>query len=339
MVLAAAASAQPDKAKKLNDLGLAALAAGNYSQADENLSEALRIWRSLGPDFEYHSSIGMINLGDVYCSRGQWKEGQKLFQDALAMQRRLVGSKNLLTLANINRVANVHLIQGEFDLAEPLYLEAMAIERELYPSDIQTAHTLAGLGSLYERMNKFDQALPYSEEALEITLRATGDASTETGLAYANVGQIHRMARRTDRAIPLLRKSMSILEHSLGPEHPRVGSVESQLGVALMEEGKLKLAEVELTRAVKILSQPRGTNVELGVAEHNLGWLRVQQKKYADADRLLSNALALEEEYSVKPTGEMASTLEMLSTVREKENRPEEAAKLRSRASMIMTLR
>ena len=61
----------------------------------------------------------------------------------------------------------------------------------------------------------------------------------------------------------------------------------------------------------------------------------MRQKKYADADILLSRALALEERYSERPGSEMAATLDLLSQVRAKENRPADAAQLKERAGAI----
>jgi hypothetical protein len=65
----------------------------------------------------------------------------------------------------------------------------------------------------------------------------------------------------------------------------------------------------------------------------------MRQKKYADADRWLTSALSLEEQYLARPGIEMASTLQMLSEVRRRERRFEEAARLEDRAHTIQSYR
>jgi tetratricopeptide (TPR) repeat protein len=340
LAMAAMASAvQPDAAKELNRIALDAMARGDYTTAKTELSEAVNIWLALGPEFAPHAASEMMNLGDAVCALGDWSAGAKFFEQALELNRRTLGPKHARTVANLNRLANVYLVQGEIDRAEPLFRDALAVERDLYPNDLQTAHSLAGLASIHVRARKWDEALPEAEEGLAITLRAVGEKDAESGMAYANVGEILRVSGHPDRALPLLRKARLIFERTLGPSHPRAASVISQEGLALMYENKFALAEQDLLHAVDLLAKFGGSKVELAVAEHNLGLLRLRQKKYADADKHFSKALALEEEYSSRPGGEMAATLNLLSQVREKENRPGDAAQLKERASTISTYR
>jgi tetratricopeptide (TPR) repeat protein len=280
------AAAQPEQGKALNDCGVEALARGDLSAAQDMLSASLQIWLSLGLEFEPHAATTLMNLGDVRCAQGQWNEAAGLFERALDLNLRSVGPKNVRTVSNRNRLANVYLVLAEFDRAEPLYRNALSIGRELYPDSLVTAHSLQGLASLHSRTGKLDQAIAESEEALVITLKAVGENDVESGMAYIGVGQIHRIAGRTDRALPLLRKARAIFERNLGPADPRMGSVLSQEGLALMHENKLALAERDLVRAVELLSQSKTGNVELAIAEHNLGLLRLRQKKYKEADAL-----------------------------------------------------
>jgi tetratricopeptide (TPR) repeat protein len=339
VMVVATAGAQPEKGKELNERGLAAEARGDSAAARSDLSEALRIWQSLGSQFELHAAIEMMNLGDLLCAQGEWSEGAKLLEQALERNRRLSGPRHLRTITNLNRLGNAYIVRGEPERAEPLYREALAIERELYPNDIQTAHTLAGLGMLLLRQGKPEEGLARAEEGLAITLRAVGESDPEAGMAYLNVGQMHRSAGHTDRAIPLLRKARAIFERALGPTHPRTASALSQEGLALMYSGKLSLAERDMVRAVDMLSRPGGMTVDLAGAEQNLGLLRLRQKKYPEADRLLTSALSLQERYIVRPGAEIATTLDLLSQVRTKERRFDEAARFKDRASAIQAYR
>ena len=103
--------------------------------------------------------------------------------------------------------------------------EALPIERELYPEDIQTARTLEALSNLLIRREKGREALPLAEEALKITIHAAGEDSVDTALAYSCVAEAHRFAGSPERALPLYRKARSLYEKTLGPDHPRVASL------------------------------------------------------------------------------------------------------------------
>jgi tetratricopeptide (TPR) repeat protein len=329
----------PQRGKDLNEIGLKALATRDYAAAERAMRESLRIWRALGRDYEPHSVVELMNLGDAMCAQGKWSEGEKLFAESLEVSRRALGPKHLLSVTASNRLANVKVLQGELDGAEPLFREVLAIERELYPLHIQTAHTLAGLGSLHARTNRLGEALAEVEEGLALTLRIEGENTIEAGMAYSNVAQVHRIAGRLDRALPLLRKARAAFERTVGPVHTRVGTVMSQEGLALMAENKLTLADQEMVAAIDVLTRSGATNVEMAVAQHNLALLRMRQKRYAEADRLLTTALALEEEYSVQPGSEMAATLQVLAQCRAKEHRVEDASRLKDRATAIEAYR
>jgi tetratricopeptide (TPR) repeat protein len=333
------ANAQPQRAREINQQGLDEAARGDFDAARSHLTEALGIYLAMGPAFAPHAAIENMNLGDEASAEGRWADAESFFEQAVEGGRHSLGPRHLYTVTMANRLANVRVLRGEFDLAEALYTGNLAIEREVYPRDLQTAHTLSGLGFLHSRQGKQQQALAEAEEGLALTIQAAGDSDPETGTAYANVAQIHRIAGDNDRAVPLLRKAHAIFERAYGPDSPRLANVLSQEGLELMYDGDLALANDDMVRAVKVLSASPAGNVNLAVAEQNLGLLRLRQKKYAEADRLFSQALKLEEQYQARPGRDMAQTLELLSAVRQKERRFEDAESLKARAATLTSYR
>ena len=133
--------------------------------------------------------------------------------------------------------------------------------------------------------------------------------------------------------MPLLRKAEAIFTRLLGPNHPTTASVQSQEGVVLTELGELASAERVLTAAVASLDRCTGCTYEMAVAKTNLGLLRIRQKKFDKAGAILGESLVLEEKLSLSGKSDMATTLRLLAEVRDHERRPDEAARLRQRAS------
>ena len=165
------------------------------------------------------------------------------------------------------------------------------------------------------------------------------DNSLEAAQMYANVGEVHRILGHGDRALPLYRKAQAIFEKALGPADPRISGMLSQEALILMDDGKLTLAEQSLNRALEGLHKGcPGCIAEISVAENNLGLLRLKQKRYAEADRLLTHVLTLQEQYLAKPAREMVDTLHNLAVVREKEQLHADAVQLHNRASAILSL-
>ena len=179
-----------------------------------------------------------------------------------------------------------------------------------------------------------DEALQFGEEGLSAALKAGGELSTGAGMAYENVAVIHRVAGRSERALPLFRKARFIYEQTIGLANPIFASLLSQEGLALLDEGERTLAEKDMLQAVDTLAKlGPACEFRLAVAESNLGLLRLHQRKFAEAERLLTHALSLEERLSSKPVADMATTMGVLAELRKAQRRDAESAQLRSRAA------
>ena len=335
----AAAGAQTALAD-LNELGNRSADRGDFATAEPYYQKAVEQFRAMGPEYEAHLAASLVNLAAANCGQGRRAEGAKYFEEALVLHRRSLGPKDLRTVTNINRMATNYLMLGDGERAQSLFAGALAIERELYPNDAQLAQTLGGLAGVLLRKRQMAEALPMAEEALEIARKSSGDGSLETAQMYANVAEVHRISGRPGRALPLYRKARFIYEKDLGESDIRVASILSQEGLILMDEGKPTLAGQALERAVDLLRQRCPSCVpEMSIAENNLGVLRLKQKRYAEADSLLTHVLALQEKYLVKPGRETADTLRNLSVVREKEQLHADAVRLRNQATMLLSYR
>jgi tetratricopeptide (TPR) repeat protein len=338
--LAGVAAAAQTPLAGLNDLGNQAMDRRDFPAAEAHFHKAIEEFRALGPKYEAHLAASLFNLGVAVCAEGKRAEGARYYEEALMLHRRSLGPKHLRTLTNVNRMAANYLTLGDAGRAERLYAEALPIEREFYPNDVQLAHSLGGLAAVHLRTGQTADVLPLAEEALEVARRTAGDSSLDAAQMYANVGEIHRTFGRPDRALPLFRKARFIYEKTLGSGDPIVSSILSQEGLILMGDGKLTLAEQALNRALGGLEKSCPSCVpEVSVAENNLGLLRLKQKRYAEADRLLTHVLSLQEKYLAQPAREMADTLHNLSVVREKEQLHADAILLQNRASLILGLR
>ena len=334
------ASAQPRAAFDKNELGLKAAYAGDYTTAERLYQESIAIWKQSGDRYLAHLATTELNLAQALCAQGKRKEGASYLSESLAHFRPSLGPRDLRTLTAMNLLAGVQLMLGENEQARALFEEALPIERELYPNDVQLGRSLIGLAGVEMQHSRYAEALPPAEEGLRVVLKALGEASADAALAYATVAEIHRGAGRPDRALPLFRKARAIYEKEVGAEHPRVASILAQEGLVLMALGKESTAEAQLLRALRMLDTHCPDCVsEKYVAETNLALLRSRQGKYAQADSLLSDALSLEERYRNIPGADLAATLRALAWVRQKERRFEDAEQLARRADAVLSLR
>jgi len=322
----------------LNERGLQAAARGDHAAANRLYQQAIEVWRGMGPDYRAHLGVTEYNLAQSLCAQGRRGEALPILENAVQLLRETVGVRNLNTLTTMNYLASLSLMRGNTAQAEALFREALAVERELYPKNVQLALSLGGLSSILVREDKAVEALPLAEESLSIALATEGEDSLHTALAYANVATVHKWERKYDRALPLYRKSLSIYERLLGPDHPRAAGVLTEIGLIEMQDGNYTLAERDMQHSLNIVERA-GLDFEQWIGESNLGMLRYRQGKYDEAARLLAHSLSMQEEAGIHTGRDMAITLDTLAKVRERQRRFEDAKELRERAVTISSYR
>ena len=332
----AIASAQTETGNELNDRGLAATDKREFDLAKQLFTQAIQTWQARGPQYDAHVAIVKTNLAQVYSAEGRRAECAAILEDAMVLFRRTLGIQDIRALAALNLLGSVQMMLGNHARAAEIFAEALPIERKLYPQSAELGRTLGGMASLAMKEDRAADAMPLAEEALAVTLKTEGENTLDTAVAYANVAEGYRTANQPDRAEPLFRKSLSIYENLLGPDHPRVSSILTQQGLMMLAAGKLGMAEKTLQRAVDILDKScPGCDFERVTAENDLALLRVRQGKLNEADRLLTDVLALQEKAKGLPPGNIAVTLQSLATVRRKERMFADAERLQRRAASL----
>ena len=337
-VLCAVAAAQSaPEAQELDNRGNAAMERYRHEEAEQWFRQSVEMFRLLGAGHEAQLARALTDLGESLSGQGRRKEAIEAYKQALVLYRSSLGAKHLHTLTNMNLLASSLLLSGDLAGAEPLLTEIVTTAREFYPRDIQLAAALGSLSYVISRRQKLGEAQRLADEALALSLAIEGEDSLNSAMMYANSAEIHRLAGDDARALPLYRKSRAICEKKLDADHPRIASLLSQEGLILMDDNQLTLAEHAMTRAVEILQRScSGCMTESWIAESNLALLRLKQRKYLEADRLLSHVLSMQETHLPRPGRETAQTLQSLAAVREKERRHEDAVLLIKRADRLL---
>jgi len=318
--------AEPQAARDLNDRGLAAYARGDYAAAERLYLEAIPQWQALGEAYSAHLAITRMNLGSDLAAQGRRAEALPQLEESLAVLRRTLGVGDRRTLDCINSLAGLELMRDNYERADALLGEALGAERESFPASVTLARTLSETAILRLRQGRIAEALPAAEESLALAAKTAGEDSVEAALAYTAVAEAHRLANRPERALPLYRRARAIYEKRLGPGHPRVASMLGQEAVILAGEGELASAAEELRHALAILDKScPGCVYERWTLDSDLAQVRILQGKYAEAERLLTEALALCEKAHATAPADAERTRNALAEVRQKEEHAEKA--------------
>ena len=119
------------------------------------------------------------------------------------------------------------------------------------------------LGTIYDRLGKFDQADSLLHSALERRKTLFGPDSTEVAESLVALGQLRSDQAQYDDAEKFTRQGVEMTRRHLPPTHPRLGRALYALGEVLVNEGKYDQGIQVLDQAVQIQSAPGGVPADL----------------------------------------------------------------------------
>ena len=118
-------------------------------------------------------AISLNNLAELYRNQGKYDEAEPLYQRALAIREKSLGSDHPDVATSLNNLAVLYSDQGRYDEAEPLYQRALAIrEKSLGADHPDVATSLNNLAQLYHDQGKHAEAELLHQRALAIREKA-----------------------------------------------------------------------------------------------------------------------------------------------------------------------
>lgn len=184
--------------------------------------------------------------------------------------------KNRVTA--LNGLGNVYLSLGDYVLADSIFRQALATEREL-GSHLGQAINLANIGSIFESQGQMDSARAYYERSLAENELA--DSRLGIALCHINFGSLHEHDRNWQRAVGEYRQAYDILADGHDQWHWL------QAAVAL---GKVYLASHDMAAARHYLDTAWTVAIDIGSVEHQAEVAHLRSDYY---ERLGDSRLAL----------------------------------------------
>ncbi len=148
---------------------------------------------------------------------------------------------------------------GQPDAWVRLHLQALAIRRRRGEPSLALADSLEGAGRAWLHTGYHQRSLPLFAEALEIRRALLGRHHPWLAIAHSNYGIALALCDQQNPAREQMEAGLKILEISLGPDHPRVGRVLSNLGRFSLARGEGAAGRGYLERATRILDAAHGS--------------------------------------------------------------------------------
>ncbi len=133
----------------------------------------------------------------------------------------------------------------------PLHLRVAAV-RAMARDDDRAGSLCSQMGIYLQRLEAYQEAIPFSRRALEICEIVQGPASAHVASAASNLGQLLQQVGAYEQARPHLERALIVWEQRLGDTHPLTASCLYSMGELLDAMGDKDGAYPYFQRALNI---------------------------------------------------------------------------------------
>jgi serine/threonine protein kinase len=270
---------------------------GHLEKAEPILVNVLQDYRRVMSEEHRDTLRSMNNLAVLYDQHQQYDKAEPLLVKSLEIKRRVLVEEHPDTVRAMGNLAVHYVHQRHYDRAEPYFAKLLEVRRRVFPhehGELQTC--LSYLGVIYGLQGRLAKAEPILIESLELCRRVRGDEHPETLTSMDSLAALYITRGQLAKAEPLAQSTLEIGRRVLGEEHPDTIHYMGRLAHFYEAHGQLDKAEA-LRR--EILGKLRKLNGEESSANKQaLAFLAdnlLKQHKYADAEPLLRECLALRE--------------------------------------------
>ena len=187
--------------------------------------------------------------------------------------------------------------RGQYSAPERLLQQALTIQEQVLGAEHpDTLTILDNLAAVYNRLDKYEQAVLLLQRALAIQEQVLGAEHPDVATSLNSLAAVYNNQGNYKQAEPLLWRALTIRERVLGADHPHTALTLSNLGFNQRKQDKYEEAEPLYKRALAIRERAlEADHPELAHSLSNLALLYKEQGRYEEAEPLYKRALAIRE--------------------------------------------
>jgi tetratricopeptide (TPR) repeat protein len=279
---------QDDAGFSLRQAAIAEYRSGHYPQAESLLKQALDV----AANNPYELAITYSELGDTYQEEMRFQEAEEVYRASISILLRQPDRGHALA------IVWRHL--GSALTAETDYREALAaldrawklVEKQNLVDPQLNAEILNGQGVIYFYQGQFAKAKVYLTRAAQIKLVATEPRDLSGEDILNNLARVYQSAGELGKAEQTYKQALALAEIRLGPSHPNLAALLTNLGTLCIDLKRYKEAEDHFQSGLRILDQSGGASDDYRVMEalHGLGKTYMMENDMVRAEPVLRRA-------------------------------------------------
>ncbi len=240
------------------------------------------------------ASWAMIAL-TVFNDAAQYSTCEHYYIELLGLLNNEENDTQIPLSAASNNLALLYESQGRYEEAEPLYLQAIDIDKtvlgENHPDYAIDLNNLAGL---YRSQGHYEEAEPLYKQAIGIDKVALGEDHPNYARDINNLALLYNDQGRYEETEPLYKKAIEIDKVALGENHPDYAIDLNNLAALYVSQGRYEEAEPLYKQAIGIDKVALGEDHPNYARDiNNLAGLYYSQGRYEEAELLYFQALSI----------------------------------------------
>ncbi len=241
----------------LNNLGRLLYDLGDFADAGRHHERALAMWRRLQDDA--NAALALRNLAGVAVQQENAAEALTLYEQALAIDRRLYGDDDPRVAASLYGLGARCRLAGNAERAEPLLRQALAIySRSLGADHTQAASVAGSLGLALHAQGRLTEAREHLEQALATRRRLLGDDHLRVARNQKNLAALLLDQGEVAAAGELLERALATMRRQRPAGDWMIADAESVWGGYLTAAGRTVEAEPLLRASLETLVAAKG---------------------------------------------------------------------------------
>ncbi len=212
-------------ASALANLARALTDGGHLVSAEAYLKQSLELSRKGDQGTSTATADILVQYAQFELSaKSDPERSRKLFEEALAIYRSLLGEQHLSVAVTLSGLASAASWMDDFAAAEHYEREAIEIFRGTvsrnYPDH---AVALGNLGYILTQRGEYVEAEQLLKEALEIERTVFGEYNERLASTEAHLGDLYDRRGETAKSIEATQKAVAIAKEGLGADHYLTG--------------------------------------------------------------------------------------------------------------------
>ena len=206
------------------------------------------------------SDRAFSQIGGYLHARGDYSGAIRLYGRATEISAEINGTDSALHALHLNNLASSYEDSGDLESAEPLYIEAIAIDEAVLGDHPQTASHINNLAGLYVKQKAFAKAEPLFRRAEQIDREALGEDHPLYAIDLGNLGALYDNwaehlggdVEKQQLAAEYSKRALAVTRRAVGEMHPDTATRLNNLATLHARSGDFRSAIPAMRQAFTI---------------------------------------------------------------------------------------